>query len=100
MHAHDDSRRDWLNDGDYLVEVFGPKRRVAVFQKRTLSEAKEAAWQEFDSRNGSTARVTTQVLVSRIERRDGPPCNTWTRQGTAGQILPELRWRWDKKFQR
>lgn len=84
-------------DGNYLVEFFGPKRRVVHFQTRTIEDAKEEAWQTFHSRNSSTNRITTKVLVSQMRVHPGPPRKTWTRENTEN-IYRELWDRWDSIF--
>ena len=55
-------------NGNYLVEIYGPRRRVDSFQTANSDDALEEAWSRFRSRQNSMARITTKITVCRIWR--------------------------------
>jgi hypothetical protein len=80
-------------NGNYLVEIFGPRKRVDHFQTRNLEDATEEAWQRFRSRQNSTARITSKITVCRIWQ----PLNGHGWRVTDSQNLTEQMFRrWDE----
>lgn len=78
-------------NGNYLVEVFAVKKRVANFQTRTFEDAIEEAFKIYRRRQQNLNTPTRKVTVCRIWKRSGRGWSVTDHQ----DITQLLKQRWD-----